>query len=103
MRVYPRPDWPFKIIEEHAVTEVIVAAREKWPRFDTIWEGIVWLIAHGGDRIRAEERTFGGVGHFMFTYSGDPVARFPRIVVVYRWGNGAYVLRMLLVSSPDDD
>jgi hypothetical protein len=101
VRVYPRPDWPFKIIEEPAVTEAIVAARELWPRFEEIWDGVVWLIAHGGDRLDAEERVIGGVGHFIYAYEGDPAAGFPRIVVAYKWALGNYTLRWLLVSSPE--
>ena len=101
MRVYPRADWPFKIIEEPAVTQAIAAARERWARFEEIWDGIVWLIAHGGDKLDVVERPFGGVGHFIYTYEGDTVADFPRIVVAYRWRPGSYVLRMLLVSAAE--
>lgn len=99
MRIYPRPNWPFKVIEEQAVTQAIVAARNTWARFDEIWDGIVWLIARG---LEGEKRLFGGVEHNIYTYAGDPVAGFPRIVVVYRWGVEAYVLRVLLVSDPVD-
>lgn len=99
MRVYPRDNWPFKVIEEPAVTDCIASARMQWPRFDEIWDGIVWLIARG---LEGEKRTFGGVGHSVYTYAGDTIAGFPRIVVVYRWSVEAYVLRMLLVSQPTD-
>ena len=101
MRVYPRPDWPFRIIEENSVTDMIVSARMTWPRFEEAWDGLVWLIAHGGDRLAATEKTFGGVGHFMLAYAGDAVAGYPRIAVVYRWGSGAYTIRMITVSDPE--
>jgi hypothetical protein len=101
VRVYPRPDWPFKIIEENAVTDAIVTARQTWPRFEEAWDGLVWLIAHGGDRLLATERKFGGVGHYMIAYEGDLIAGFPRIALVYRWGNGAYTIRMIVVSEPE--
>ncbi len=55
----------------------------------------------GGDRLDAEERVIGGVGHFIYAYGGDPAAGFPRIVVAYRWALGSYTLRWLLVSSPE--
>ena len=99
MRIYPRKNWPFKVIEEPAVTQAIVGARETWIRFDEIWDGIVWLIARG---MHAQERQFGGVGHFVYTYTGDVIAGFPRIVVVYRWSVEAYIVRVLLVSQPTD-
>ena len=100
MRIFPRADWPFKLIEEPGVTEAIVASRAKYQRFDEAWEGLSWLIAHGGDRLGVVERKFGGVGHYVYTYEGDGVAGFPRIVVVYRWGLGKYTLRMIVVSDP---
>lgn len=102
MRIYPRDSWPFKIIEEPAVTQCIASARAKWPRFDDIWDGLVWLIAHGGHKIGAEERKFGGIGHYVYTYIGDVTVGFPRIVVVCKWTPEAFVLRLLLVSDPTD-
>jgi hypothetical protein len=99
MRIYPREDSPFKIIEEPSVTRQIVSARERWPRFDDIWHGITWLIARG---MIVEERQFAGRGHYVYTYGGDAIAGFPRIVVVYRWSVEAYVLRTLLVTEPID-
>jgi hypothetical protein len=103
LRIYPRAEWPFKIIEEQAVTARITSARQEWHRFEEIWEGIVWLIAHNGQAIGAEERTFGGVDHYVYTFDGDQVAGFPRIVVVYKYSLGAFVLRMILVSTPASD
>ena len=100
MRVYPRPDWPFKLVEEPAVTQSILAAQQKYPRFEEAWDGLCWLIAHGGDRLGVTERKFGNVGHFIYTYEGDEVAGFPRIVVVYSYAVGSYTLRMIVVSDP---
>ena len=100
MRIFPTKDRPFKLIEEPAVTKIIVSSQEKYPRFDDAWNGVCWLIAHGGDRLKAKEIEFGGSRHYVLTTEGDGVARFPRIVVVYRWGMGAYTLSMLLVSDP---
>ena len=99
MRVYPRDGRPFKIVEEPAVTQCIVSARARWLRFEEIWDGVCWLIARG---MSSEEREFGGVGHHVYTFPGDAVAGFPRIVVVYRWSVEAYILRVLLVSEPTD-
>ena len=102
MRVYPRDGWPFKIIEEKAVTVAVMSARERWPRFDEIWDGLVWLVAHGGHKIGAEEREFGGVGHYVYTFAGDRMAGFPRIVLVYKWGVGSFTLRVILVSDAQE-
>ena len=100
MRVYPTGDWPFKVVEEATVTAALVAAEQQWPRFPEIWDGIIWMIAHGGDKIGGPERRFGTGGHFTYTYEGDSVAGFPRIVVVYRWGLGSWTIRMIVVSAP---
>lgn len=102
VRIYPRDNWPFKIVEEPGVTTAIESARARWPRFDEIWEALVWLIAHGGHKIGAEERTFGGVGHYVYTYAGDAKARFPRIVVVYRWHLESFTIRMIVVSEREE-
>lgn len=79
---------------------MLVAAEKKYPRFNEAWEGLSWLIAHGGDKVGAVERKFGGVGHFMYTFAGDPEAGFPRIVVVYRWYPGRYVIRAVVICDP---
>lgn len=99
MRIYPRSDWPFRIVEEPPVTDAIVAARAKYSRFDEAWDGLIWLIAHGGDAMIAEEREQGTV----VTYEGDGVAGFPRIVLVYRWGMGRYTIRYAVISDPPED
>ena len=99
MRVYPTKNWPFKIIEEKAVTDSVIAAEQQWPRFLEIWDGLMWMIAHGGDKNGGPERRFGTGGHFVYAYEGDSVAGFPRIVVVYRWGNGNWTIRMVVVSA----
>lgn len=101
MRIGARQNWPFEIIEEEAVSQRIVEARNEWPRFDEIWDGLVWLIAHGGHKI-GTERNFGGVGHRVYVYAGDEIAGFPRIVVVYRHNVESFTLRMIVVSKPID-
>jgi hypothetical protein len=91
------------VIEEPAVTLQIAASVQTWPRFDEIWDGLVWLIAHNGHAIGAIEREIGGVGHYVYTYEGDTVAGYPRIVVAYRYGMGRFTVRWLVVSAPPKD
>jgi hypothetical protein len=99
MIIGPRENWPFKVIEEQAVTQLIEAARSQYPRFDEAWDGIVWLIAHGGHKMGSPYK-FGNVGHILYVDEGDRVVGFPRILVVYRYTLEAFVIKLIRVSSP---
>lgn len=99
MIIGAREDWPFKIVEEPNVTLLLQQARTQYTRFDEAWDGIVWLIAHGGHKIGVP-LDFGGVGHRVYTDNGDVTAGFPRIVVVYKYSLEVFTLKVVRVSNP---
>jgi len=99
MIIGARPDWPFKIVEEPNVTKLLQQARATYPRFDDAWDGIIWLIAHGGHKMGTPYQ-FGGVGHRIYVDSGDAIAGFPRVVVVYKYTLEAFIVKVVRVSDP---
>lgn len=94
-----RPNWPFTIIEEPGVTAMLAQARDQFPRFDEIWDGIIWLLAHAGHKL-GMPKDFGRVGHRVYVYDGDRVAGFPHIFIVYRQDVDTFILKVISISEP---
>jgi hypothetical protein len=77
-----RPPDGFHIIERPAVTKLIAAYRERWPRLDVHWEGIKLRLKFTGHR----EGILVGAnrpGYRLFADDGDTSAGLPRIKTVY--------------------
>jgi hypothetical protein len=77
-----RPPGGFHLIECPAVTALITACCEQWPRLDSHWKGITLRLKFTGHR----EGVLVGAnmpGYRLFVDDGDTSMGLPRIKTVY--------------------
>ena len=58
-------------------------ARNLFPRFDQVWEGITWLLARDPRPAGSFLTTLHGKEFVMYGFEGDSVAKTPTMWLVY--------------------
>ena len=82
------------VIEEIRVSEIIDKEREIYPRLDEAWEALKWWLAR-----RPDSGVLLDDIHWLFKQIGDPEAKIPTLVVIYRWDEFV-VIDHVLVRIP---
>lgn len=101
MYIYPSNNLPFSVSVEPAQRDRLDEACSRWPRFREEWEeGIVWMLQRGGFDKEAVKRGTENHTKYIYTYEGDALAGFPRVVIVYRYKKTTTLVIMLDISDP---
>jgi len=82
MRIARPPDG-FRVIERPAVTDLIAAHCEQWPRLATYWEDIKLRLKFTGHRDEESVPVPNRPGYRLFVADGEASAGLPRVKTVY--------------------
>jgi hypothetical protein len=95
MRIARPPDG-FKITERPAVTSLIAAYCEQWPRLGSHWEAIKLRLKFTGHRegVPVPERP----GYRLFVDDGEPSVGLPRVKTVYLPLGDTLIIEMVAIG-----
>jgi hypothetical protein len=82
----------------------IADARRRYPRFDQIWEGIVWLFARDPEPMGSFESTVHqDIRYLIYGFRGDAVARIPDMWIFYEYDDSQVRIHGINANDAPED
>lgn len=84
------------VIEDHAVSNVIDAETEIYPRLEDAFEALKWWLAH-----RPDSGVLLDDENWIYKQAGDERLNVPSLVVIYTFDHACVTLKFVLVRLPN--